>query len=128
LIIKMAVAVASLLTATSASAGSMTSGKWFCRAESMVSCDENLVCQKGPSRVTLLIDIDTMTFKGLNVGGELRPLRVIGIENNIATYSTGAGNMFEIGSNQNKVGERGFRLTSYLGPKINTHIGQCGAA
>lgn len=121
-----ALAMAALSTEATAKETLVASGKFFCRAETSMVCDNDGNCKKAISRISLTVDFNNKTLTFLNAGsGQPKPLTRADDQFGVIVFSNYWGNVFTI---QEKEGAQFpshiFKAVLFAGTPI-VHFGSC---
>jgi len=112
----------------SANATLLPQGRFFCRAETMVICDNDGNCSKDTSRLSTYVDFANGTVSNLSMENKPKPLLRVEAQGDIILFSSYVGNVFTITKKATDIGPTyGFKAMIYLGTPI-VHFGTCNRA
>ncbi|MFC0685140.1 hypothetical protein [Novosphingobium clariflavum] len=122
-----ALALAMLSVATPATAQNtlLPAGKWFCRANTLIMCNDDGTCTKRPSNVSDIVDFTNDSITSLNVGGKVSPLKHVDALGDTIVFSNWVGNVFTIEEVKNNgIVNYRFKVILFLGDPL-IHVGTC---
>lgn len=100
-------------------------GKFFCRADTIVACDNSGNCTKSNSRLSGVVDFANGTFANLSMETKPKPLLNVDAQGDVLVFSTYIGNVFTITERPSDIETAyGFKAVIFLGVPV-LHFGSC---
>jgi len=121
-----ALAMAALSVQAAAKDPLIATGKFFCRGDTTMICDNEGNCKKSTSRISMTIDFNNKTLTALNTGsGQPKPLTRVESQFGTIVFSNYWGNVFTITEKEGElIPSYIFKLLLFSGTPI-VHFGSC---